>query len=70
MDLTIKPIKLTHKQKELENDFINNMIDVETESDLAIQHQLADTLLTNLLTQLGYIEIIERYEALEKHYNI
>ena len=54
--------------EELKNKFLKLMLDLQNETDIEANHTKADNLLCELLTELGYDEIVEAYNNLPGWY--
>lgn len=59
---------MTKKQRELAGQAKVELIEQINNFDTEEAHQIADGILTELLRQLGFKEVVELYERIEKWY--
>lgn len=53
---------------EVYKNLLRRMQELENSGDIESAHGLADDILCDLLTQLGYTDIIDAYDRVEKWY--
>lgn len=52
----------------MEEEIINDLKSLQGKGDTEAQHDLADRCLLSLLTRLGYKNVVEEYEKVDKWY--
>ena len=55
-------------EKELNDKYLAQMKELENDDDTEQSHFIADGILCNLLEELGYVELVKAFYALDKWY--